>query len=90
MLAQSGEELADLVAGQRDQRIVRVAGVRLGGGEDGQECVGEQGKDGPAVPGGPAADLVLVQGGQFLAASKTVPGLPPRPGDLREQGKGTG
>lgn len=76
------------MAGQRDQLlVVRVAGGGLAG-QDGQEGVGEQGQDGPPVPGGPGPDLVLVQGGQFLAASKTVPGLPPRPGDLHEQGKG--
>ena len=85
---QAGEQAADLVAGQRDQLlVVRVAGGGLAG-QDGQEGVDEQGQDGPPVPGGPGPDLVLVQGGQFLAASKTVPRLPPRPGDLREQGKG--
>ena len=39
------------------------------------------------MPGGPGPDLVLVQGGQFLAASEPVPDLPPRPGDLHEQGQ---
>ena len=86
---QPGEQLADFVAGQRDEQvIVRVAAAGLDRGQDGQEGVGEQRQDGPPVPGGPGPDLVLVQGGQFLAASKTVPGLPPRPGDLHEQGKG--
>jgi hypothetical protein len=75
---QAGEQAADLVAGQRDQLlVVRVAGGGLAG-QDGQEGVGEQGQDGPPVPGGPGPDLVLVQGGQFLAASKTVPGAPAR------------
>jgi hypothetical protein len=73
LLAQAGEEPADLVAGQGDQLVivwVLVAG--LGGGQHGQERVGEQGQDGPPVPGGPAADLVLVQGGQLFAGSKAV------------------
>ena len=70
---QAGEQAADLVAGQRDQLlVVRVAGGGLAG-QDGQEGVDEQGQDGPPVPGGPGPDLVLVQGGQFLSASKTVP-----------------
>ena len=78
LLAQPGEEPADLVAGQRDQLvIVRVLVVSLGGGQHGQERVGEQGQDGPPVPGGPAADLVLVQGGQLLAGSKAVLNQPP-------------
>ena len=58
VLAQSGEQPADLVTGQRDELV--LIGGGLGGGQDGQERVGEQGQDGPAVPGGPAADLVLV------------------------------
>ena len=50
LLAQSGEQPADFVAGQRDQLVfVRAAGVVLGGGQDGQERVGEQGQDGPPV-----------------------------------------
>src|SRR5262245_57035327 len=78
LLAQSGEEPADLVASQRDQLAIACpAAAGLGGGEDGQERAGEQGQDGPAVPGGPAADLVLVQGGQFLADGESVLNQPP-------------
>jgi hypothetical protein len=65
------------VPGERDQLVLVTAaggGVR---GQDGQEGAGEQGQDGPPVPGGPAADLVLVQGGEFLPASESVPDLPP-------------
>ena len=73
LLEQSGEEPADLVAGQRDQLVlVRAAVVWLGCGHGGQECVGEQGQDGPAVPGGPAPDLMLVQAGEFLAGGEAV------------------
>jgi len=81
LLGQSGEQPADLVAGQRDQLVVpQLAATGLGGGQDGQERVGEQGQDGPAVPGGPAADLVLVQGGQFLAGGEPVLDSPPGSG----------
>lgn len=73
LLAQSGEEAADLVAGQRDQLVLaRVAAARLGRGQHGHERTGEQGQDDPAVPGGPAPDLVLVQAGEFLADGEPV------------------
>ena len=39
------------------------------------------------MPGGPAADLVLVQGGQFLAGGEPVLDLPPGPGYPHEQGQ---
>lgn len=88
LLAQSGEQPADLVAGQRDQLVVvRAGAIKLGRGQDGQERVGEQGQGGPAVPGGPAADLVLVQGGEFLAGGEPVLDLPPGPGYLHQLGQ---
>src|SRR5262245_21601867 len=88
LLAQSGEEPADLVAGQRDQLAIACpAAAGLGRGEDGQESAGEQGQDGPAVPGGPAADLVLVQGGQFLAGGEPVLDSPPGPGHPDQLGQ---
>ena len=72
LLVKSGEQPPDFVAGQRDQEITGwPAGAGLAG-QDGQERVGEQGQDGPPVPGGPGADLVLVQAGQFLAAGESV------------------
>jgi hypothetical protein len=76
---QSGEQLADFVSGQRDEQvIVRVAVAGPGGrGQDGQEGVGEQGQDGPPAPGGPAPDLVLVQGGELLAPREAVLNRPP-------------
>jgi hypothetical protein len=50
LLLQAGEEPADLVAGQGNHLASgRVAVAWL----DGQEGAGEQGQDGPAVPGGP-------------------------------------
>ena len=66
------------MAGQRYQLVlVSAVGAGLGGRQDGQERMGDQGQDGPAVPGCPAADLVLVQRGQFLAGSEPVLNQPP-------------
>ena len=74
--------MSDLVAGQRDQfRRIRAAGVLEGGG-DGQDRGGEHGEGDPPVPGGPAADLVLIQAGQALAGLEVLldrPAEPPRP-----------
>ena len=39
-------------------------GVAFDGGGHGQEGMGEHGQGGPAVPGGPAPDLVLIEPGQ--------------------------
>ena len=55
--------------GQGDE-LAAVAAGQLGGGQDGQERAGQQGEDGPAVLGGPAPDLVLVQPGEFLPAAQ--------------------
>src|SRR6266508_446768 len=64
---QRREQVLDLVAGNPDQPgRYRVAGA-LGQGGDDQEGVGEHGQGDPAVPGAPAADLVLVQAAQALA-----------------------
>jgi hypothetical protein len=54
------------MAGQRDQRPIVQVAVAGPAGQDGQERVGEQGQDGPPVPGGPAPDLVLVQGSELF------------------------
>ena len=76
------------MAGQRDQLVLAwPAAAGLCGGQDGQERVGEQGQDGPPVPGGPAADLVLVQGGQFLSGGEPVLDFPPRPGYPHQPGQ---
>jgi hypothetical protein len=48
-----------------------VVGV-FGHGRHHQEGVGEHGKGGPAVPGAPAADLVLVQATQALAGLEAL------------------
>jgi hypothetical protein len=82
-----GEEVGDLVAGQRDQfRRAGVAGVLEGGG-DGQDGGGEHGEGDPPVPGGPAADLVLIQAGQALAGLEVLLDRPAKPGDLDQGGQ---
>src|SRR4051794_29749481 len=48
----------------------------------------EHGQDGPAAPGRPAADLVLVQGGEFLAAGEAFFDLPADAGDADQFGEG--
>ena len=75
-VAGSGEgcsDVADFVAGKGNHCFVVVRGcgrwclcaVVCGG--DGEEGVGEYGQGGPAMPGGPGADLVFVQPGASLA-----------------------
>ena len=73
---QGREQALDLVAGHRDQPCRWwVSGV-FGQGCHDQEGVGEHGKGGPAVPGPPAADLVLVQATKALAGLKSLLNLP--------------
>ncbi len=73
---QRGEQVLQLVADQVDQPGGWwVAGVVGKGGHD-QEGVGKQGKGGPAVPGAPAADLMLVQATQALAGPSGGLGSP--------------
>src|SRR6266508_3676962 len=75
---QGSEQVLELVAGHRDQaRRCRVAGA-FGQGCQHQEGVGEHGKGDPAVPGAPAADLVLVQATQALAGLERLFNAPSR------------
>ena len=68
----AGEQVGDLVAGQGDLvRRPEAVGV-LGGCGDGKGRGGEHGEGDPPVPGGPAADLVLIQAGQALPAWKIL------------------
>jgi hypothetical protein len=64
---EGGEEVGDLVPGQRDLVLWRDAAGALGSGCDGEDGGGKHGQGDPPVPGGPAADLVLVQAGQALS-----------------------
>ena len=59
-----GQEAGDLVAGERDLVVRSTAALVLAGGGDGQERQCEHGQGGPPVPGGPAADLMLVEAGE--------------------------
>ena len=69
---QRGEQVLGLVAGQPDQvGGWWVAGV-AGQGRDHQEGVGHHGQGHPAVPGAPAADLVVVQSDQALAGLEAL------------------
>jgi hypothetical protein len=91
VLAQSREQPADPVAGQRDQlAIAWTAAAGLGGGQDRREGAGEQGQDGSPVPAGPAADLMLVQGGQLLPGSELVLIRHRDPATVTSWAKGTG
>jgi hypothetical protein len=56
-----GEQVLDLVAGHPDQPGWWWVATALGHGGDHQEGVGDHGEGDPAVPGAPAADLMLVQ-----------------------------
>ena len=73
---QGGEQVLQLVAGQADQVGWRRVPGAAGGGQDHKEGVGEHGKGGPAVPGAPAADLMLVQAAQTLAGLEGLLNLP--------------
>jgi len=69
---QGGEQVGDLVAGQRGLAgRGRAAGV-LGGGGDGEEGGGEHGQGDPPVPGGPPADLVLILWGSITRSGPAV------------------
>jgi hypothetical protein len=74
-------EPMELVDGQFEQARWGGGQVLLGGGGHGEERVGEQGEGGPLVPGGPAADLVLVQSGQALGGVERLLDPLPLPGD---------
>ena len=69
---QAGEQVPDLVPGQGDQfGWCRLAGA-FGKCCHDQEGMGEHGQGGPAVPGAPAADLMLVQTAQALAGLEAL------------------
>jgi len=77
---QRREQMLDLVAGQPDQPgWWRVPGA-VGGRKHHEEGVGEHGQGGPAVPGPPAADLMLVQADQAFAGLEALLDGPAPPG----------
>src|SRR5271170_2638295 len=84
---EAGEEVGDLVAGQRDLpgRVRGTEGFECG--SDGEDGGGEHGEGDPPVPGGPAADLVLVQPGDALAGLEVFLDGPAEPGDADQGGQ---
>lgn len=86
---QCREQVLDLVAGHGDQ-AVGGGSVAAFGGCSAEEGVGEHGEGGPAVPGGPAADLVLVQAGQALACLELSSIVQRRPATRTSSDIGTG
>jgi hypothetical protein len=59
---QFGEQVADLLDGQRDQRPVTAAGpVAFPGCDHGEHGMGEHDERRVAVPGVPPADLMLIE-----------------------------
>src|SRR5829696_1158496 len=75
-----GEQVLDLVAGHPDQPGWWWVAATLGHGGDRQEGMGNHGQGDPAVPGAPAADLLLVQADQPLTGLEPLLDGPPGPG----------
>ena len=84
---QGGEQVGDLVSGQRGLAGRGRAACVLGSGGDGEEGAGEHDQGGPPAPGGPAADLGLAGAGQPLAGLEVLFCCPPAPGDIHQGGQ---
>src|SRR5262245_55212207 len=74
--AVAGDQLCEEVADFVDCQGNQLSGGRgtvgsFAHGDDGEDGVGEHGQRGVAVPGGPLADLVLVETDLVLAGTKT-------------------
>src|SRR5439155_13166309 len=83
-----GQESSDFVAGQPDQPAAMAAGGwGFGGGHHGEERVSEDRQGAPALPGGPGADLVLVQGDELFACGEGLLDRPAASGDLDQGGQ---
>src|SRR5215218_5644491 len=72
---QRREQVLDLVARQADQPGWWWVAGAFGNRHHDQEGVGDHGQGGPAVPGAPAADLVLVQATKALAGLEALFGV---------------
>jgi hypothetical protein len=84
---QRGEQVLQLVAGQADQvGWWRVPGA-VDSGQDHQEGVGKHDQGRPAVPGAPAAHLVLVQADQALAGLDALFNAPTPARDFDQDGQ---
>lgn len=84
---QRGEQVLDLATSQGDQVGWRRLVAAFGGCGDGQESVGEHGGGDPAVPGGPATNLVLVQASQALAGLEDLLHRPAPPSHPHQLGQ---
>ena len=88
---QRREQVLDLVAGQADQPGRWWVPGAVGGREHHEDGVGEHGQGGPAIPGMPAADLMLVQATKALAGLESLFDGPAAPGATRTRvAKSTG
>ena len=82
-----GGEVGDLVAGQGDLPGRGRAAGGFDGGGGGEDGGAGHGQGDPPVPGGPAAQLVLIQAGQALAGLEVLLDPPAKPGDLDQGGQ---
>lgn len=69
-------------------RVVSGCPGSFGGGGHGEEGTGEHDQDGPAVPGGPRANLMLIPPGQVFAELKRFLNGAASPGDPSRLGQG--
>jgi hypothetical protein len=81
-------EAGDFVTGQRDLLVRGWGAPPFTGSGNGYERGGEHGKGDPAMPGGPASDLVLIEPGQIRA--RLAASLPVTPGVLSGPRLGAG
>jgi hypothetical protein len=84
---QGVEKSAKFVDGQRDQTSGGGCGVAFDGGGHRQEGTGEHGQGGPAIPGSPAPDLVLIEPGEALGGLEGFLDAPALTGDGDQGGQ---
>jgi hypothetical protein len=83
-------EAGDFVAGQRDLLVWGRGARPFIGCGDSEERGGEHGKGDPAMPGGPASDLVLIEPGEAFADLEILLDGPPGSRGLDQRGQGGG
>ena len=83
--------MTDFVDGQRDQRFGALGGSEtFTRGDDREQGVGEHDEGGVAVPGGPLADLVLVEADLAFAGLEALLDAPSGAGHPHERGQRDG
>jgi hypothetical protein len=80
-----GEQAPDFVECQGDLVGRRGCSGAFGRREDGEESVGEHDQGGPPVPGGPSAELMLVEAGGAFAGLERFLDLPAGCGDPHQR-----